>query len=414
MVSHDDQSRPEPALARAPFSVNEAKQYQKRCASVLDVEPVITNSIGMNLALIPPGEFTMGTQEGEAEAWDDQKPAHLVRLTRPFYLGVYEVTQQEYQQVMNENPSWFSLGGGGVDKVGGLDTRRLPVENVTWTMADEFCKKLSELPAEKAAGRVYRLPTEAEWEYACRAGTTTAWYSGATEEQLRDHAWYLTPTTHVVGEKKPNAWGLFDMHGNVWEWCADWFSGLSGDYYASAGPWDDPQGPPTGSRRVNRGGSYNYFAPFCRSAYRGNDPPDDRFDKLGFRACVQLRVPNPDESRDVASETGSPPARNAGNVPADAKEFDGHWYKCYPEHLAWKEARDRCKSYGGQLVVIDSLEENSFVANLVVASGQGATWIGATDEDDEGWWRKVDGEPLKFTTGRKASQITPSAASITR
>jgi formylglycine-generating enzyme required for sulfatase activity len=149
----------------------------------------------------------------------------------------------------------------------GEDTSRHPVEMVNWDEAVEFCRRLSSTPAERAARRVYRLPTEAEWEYACRAGTTTLWYYGGDEAGLGQYAWFdknSDGTTHPVGEKKPNAWGLYDMQGNVWQWCADRFSA---DYYKQSAP-SDPVGPSTGVSRVLRGGGLRNRAPFCRSAYR--------------------------------------------------------------------------------------------------------------------------------------------------
>ncbi len=166
--------------------------------------PESVSSIGMKFKLIPAGTFTMG----DASGLDNQTP-HEVTLTKPFKMGVHEVTQAQYEQVMGVNPSKFKRSDN-------------PVEMVSWEDADEFCRKLSELPAEKEAGNVYRLPTEAEWEYACRAGTTTKYSFGDAESELGDHAWYSENSggkTHPVGSKKPNAWGLYDMHGNVFEFC---------------------------------------------------------------------------------------------------------------------------------------------------------------------------------------------------
>jgi formylglycine-generating enzyme required for sulfatase activity len=155
-----------------------------------------------------------------------------------------------------------------------------PVEQVSWTDAVEFCRKLSALPAEKRAGYVYRLPTEAEWECACRAGTSTAYSFGDSESELGDYAWYEKNsggTTHPVGGKKPNGWGLYDMYGNVWEWCQDWY----GDY--PSGSTTDPTGAASGSDRVTRGGSWYGISDRCHSAYRGRDAPDFRHGHLGFR-----------------------------------------------------------------------------------------------------------------------------------
>jgi hypothetical protein len=161
------------------------------------------------------------------------------------------------------------------------------VEQVSWDDAVEFCRRLSELPGEKAAKRRYGLPTEAQWEHACRAGTTTRWYSGDDEARLGDVAWFNKNAggqTHPVGQKRANAWGLYDMHGNVWEWCQDWYNA----YYYKESPMDDPAGPPGGSIRVKRGGSWIDPARNCRSARRGSNEPGYRDNNLGFRASQVL------------------------------------------------------------------------------------------------------------------------------
>jgi len=157
---------------------------------------------------------------------------------------------------------------------------------VSWNDAVEFCRRLSKLPEEKAAGHVYRLPTEAEWEYACRAGTTTEYSFGDFESQLGEYAWFngnSDETTHPVGQKKANPWGLYEMHGNVWEWCQDWHSA---DYYGSSPP-ADPQGPTRGSSRVLRGGSW-CCPRDVRSANRGRVGPDSRGSNVGFRVVGLL------------------------------------------------------------------------------------------------------------------------------
>ena len=215
-----------------------------------------------------------------------------MRITRSFYLGVYEVTQEAYEQVMGVNPSNFK----GPQR---------PVENVSWDDAMEFCRRLSESPTEKAAGRTYRLPTEAEWEYACRAGSTTRYAYGDDDGAMGDYAWFVgnaSATTHPVGQKRPNAWGLYDMHGNVWEWCADWH----GEDTRST-PLDDPAGPITGSDRVYRGGSWDYPAPVCRSAYRYRIQPNFRYDGLGFRVAA---VPSASPASPASPASGA--ARMAG------------------------------------------------------------------------------------------------------
>jgi len=294
---------PRPAIA--PFDADQAKRHQESWAEYLGVPVEITNGIGMKLALIPAGEFMMGTSKEEVDRlaklcpWIKRElhkrecPPHRVRITKPFYLGVYEVAQAEYERVMGKNPSYFSATGDGKDEVSGMDASRFPVERVSWDDAVEFCRKLSELPEEKTAGHVYRLPTEAEWEYACRAGTTTLFHFGSKlngEEANCDGSLPLgttikgpaldRPTT--VGSYQPNAFGLYDMHGNVWEWCQDWYDE---EYYKESPP-NDPQGPTTGSIRVGRGGSWNFTTWHCRSALRGNYSPEDRYISLGFRVAA--------------------------------------------------------------------------------------------------------------------------------
>ena len=193
--------------------------------------------------------------------------AHQVTLTKSFEIGVYEVTQKQYEKVMGGNPSRFK----GAQN---------PVENVSWDDAVDFCRKLSALPGEKIAGYVYRLPTEAEWEYACRAGTTTKYSFGDSDSPLGDYAWYdknSGKTTHPVGQKHPNAWGLYDMHGNVWEWCQD----CHADY--PSGSVADPTGRSSSSVRGYRGGSWDFSAGNCRSANRFRISPSFRFNFLGFR-----------------------------------------------------------------------------------------------------------------------------------
>ena len=239
-------------------------RYTRRVAEADMVEIKTVTNPGSHFVTIPAGTFTMG----DANRQDDETP-HQVTLMKAFELGVYEVTQEQYEQVMGSNPSEFK-------------GPQNPVEMVSWDEAVEFCRKLSALPAEKSAGYVYRLPTEAEWEYACRAGTTTKYSFGDSESELGDYAWYRDNsgfTTHSVGQKKPNGFGLYDMHGNVWEWCQDWF----GDY--PKGSTTDPTGAASGWRRVLRGGGWDYSADGCRSAYRSGINPSIRIISLGFRVA---------------------------------------------------------------------------------------------------------------------------------
>lgn len=203
---------------------------------------------------------------GSADGSDDEGPIREVRITKPFYVGVYEVTNAQWKVVMGEVPN-------------NSQNDQRPVEQVSWDDAVAFCRKLSELSAETRAGRVYRLPTEAEWEYACRAGSTTAYSFGDNAKGLCEHGWFAGQT-HAVGRKMSNAWGLFDMHGNVWEWCSDWYRLYLADETT------DPSGPAEGSFRVYRGGSWNCSVEECRSAYRGWSVPENRYDDVGFRVAV--------------------------------------------------------------------------------------------------------------------------------
>ncbi|NLF73257.1 MAG: SUMF1/EgtB/PvdO family nonheme iron enzyme [Candidatus Anammoximicrobium sp.] len=225
----------------------------------------IENSIGMRFKLIPAREFLMGSPDGDSDAWPGEKPQHLVRITKPFYLGVTEVTQEQYERVMGQNPSYFKG-----------DPER-PVEMVSWEDAVAFCRKFSE-----QEGQTYRLPTEAEWEYACRARSQTKWSFGDDPAGLTEHAWFdrnSEGTTHPVAQKKPNAFGLYDVHGNVWEWCADW----CGEKYYGESPQADPQGPAAGWGRVSRGGCWEDVASVCRASYRRRYAPGDCYGALGFR-----------------------------------------------------------------------------------------------------------------------------------
>jgi formylglycine-generating enzyme required for sulfatase activity len=262
----------------------EAAMEQARLSSVESssdqADQGITNTIGMKLVSIAKGKFQMGSLfRGQGYQFAEQR--HEVTLTRDYYLGAFEVTQAQYSKLMGNNPSYFQG-----DQVKNVDSSNHPVDRVSWEDAVEFCKRLSELPEEKAAGRVYRLPTEAEWEYACRAGSNAPFGFGGLE-LADDYCWSSSNSqgiSHPVGQKDPNAWGLHDMHGNVKEWCGDW----AGDYPEVA--VSDPTGPSEGFSRMIRGGSWLMPAELCKSGCRSNGfPPDTRSDYVGFR--VALRSP---------------------------------------------------------------------------------------------------------------------------
>lgn len=241
-----------------------------------------TNSLEMEFVLIPKGNFSMGRPVGSELHEIDDGP-HQVTISKDYYLGVHEVTQGQYQKVMGINPSYFQEGIDGNE-----DSLMCPVENVSWFDAVELCKRLSELPEEKKEGRVYRLPTEAEWEYACRAGSTEAFSFGSNPEFLGDYGWYRANQRgrpQPVGKKMMNAWGLYDMHGNVEEWCSDWYA-----YYPSE-PVTDPKGPKEGSFRIMRGGGW-WAEPWeCRSGSRQAGNPIAKYRKaVGFRLALSLSL----------------------------------------------------------------------------------------------------------------------------
>jgi formylglycine-generating enzyme len=216
---------------------------------------MVKNSVGMAFVLVPAGSFLMGSPTDEPFRDKDEAP-HKVTLTKPFYIQTTEVTEAQWHALMKRK--WFGRRTGG----------DLPVVKVSWYDCMEFVEKLNRL----GEGR-YRLPTEAEWEYACRAGTTTPYSFGVHEGfQLQEYAWFVTncsqaqePYAHAVGTRKPNPWGLHDMHGNLWEFCSDWYGAYP---FPDDGPVTDPKGPETGSTRVVRGGAYDSRDYQTRSATR--------------------------------------------------------------------------------------------------------------------------------------------------
>ena len=282
----------EEKAARLKAEVAAHERQEKQRKEILSGKVELPGGHILQMVPIQPGTFTMGSPAGikggflglqtigAEEGRSEDEIQHRVTLTKPFWLGKYPVTQLEYESVMGKNPSKFNGAN-------------LPVERVSWYDAKEFCKKLNEIHADKLpAGYQFDLPTEAQWEYACRAGTTTALNNGKdlTSDwgwgecsNLNEVAWYDQNSgkrTHEVGQKRANAWGLYDMHGNVWEWCRDWYG------YYPYGSITDPVGPSSGSSRVIRGGSWNSVANDCRSAVRGRNDPSDRGYDRGFRLAL--------------------------------------------------------------------------------------------------------------------------------
>jgi formylglycine-generating enzyme required for sulfatase activity len=250
-------------------------------------EREFTNTLGMKLVRIESGTFRMGSPESDKETFGNEKPQHEVEITRPFYTAVHPVTVGQFRQFVEDKKytteaeraddayTWKEPGWG--------QTARYPVVYVTWNDAVAFCKWLSQ-----KEGRTYELPTEAEWEYACRAGTETRYFFGDDAAKLGEYAWYADNAdgrTHEVGTKKPNAWGLFDMHGNVWQWCAD---GKRKYPIETVGNHiKDPKSLLDGASRVLRGGSWNDPPRVCRAACRFDDEPGGRCSNVGFRVVLR-------------------------------------------------------------------------------------------------------------------------------
>ena len=242
---------------------------------------IVKNSIGMTFVRILPGTFRMGSPESEAGHREHESPLHEVKISKAFYLSVTPVTQGQYDAVKGKNPSRFNRHHGGGPEH--------PVESLTWDQAVRFCERLERMPDEEVHHRIYRLPTEAEWEYACRAGTDTPFSCG---EKLTGRealfagsgGKYAQKSTAPVGQLAANPWGLQDMHGNVQEWVQDWFE----EYYYFESPPQDPLGPKHGTLRTVRGGCWGMLMSDCRSAARRGHAPDSRSDTIGFRVVMVI------------------------------------------------------------------------------------------------------------------------------
>ncbi len=300
-----------PGLAVAPFDADAAAKHRAAWGKHLDVPLEVETVIGLKLGLIPPGEFMMGSPEDE-EGRQRGEDLHKVRLTKPFYLALCEVTQDEYEAIMNDNPSYRAARLARTKQNYDVDTSRFPVERASYIEALEFCRRLSELPSEKAAGRVFRLATEAEWEYAGRAGAATAFPFGAgcNGEQANvngKHPYKMDkpgPSLNrpaTVGSFPANAFGIFDTVGNKWEWCADWIGAYPKDEVT-----ENPTGPDKGEARVVRGGSWRNPGVDCRAAMRyAYDPRIKAYD-VSFR--IAMDVPEVAAPKAAGADAGAPAA----------------------------------------------------------------------------------------------------------
>ena len=235
-----------------------------------DILTFTVNGVKFNMVKVAGGTFTMGaTKEHEYFDDDDDRPAHQVTLT-DYYIGQTEVTQALWEAVMGNNPSFF-------------EGENRPVENVSWDDCQSFIEKLNSLLSKELGGKHFALPTEAQWEFAARGGNQSKGYTYAGSNNLDDVAWYLSDfgyQSHPVAQKRPNELGLYDMSGNVWEWCQDWY----GRYSRKA--QTNPQGPARGKFRVSRGGGWFNFADYCRVSFRGSYTPGYHYNDLGFRLCL--------------------------------------------------------------------------------------------------------------------------------
>ncbi|RLS56814.1 MAG: hypothetical protein DWH91_05750 [Planctomycetota bacterium] len=335
-----------PLPAIAPFNAEQAQQHQAAWAKYLGVPVEYTNSIGMKFRLIPPGEFLMGSTPEEIESiiklipeswgkvWHEavngEHPQHRVVLKNACYVGIHEVSQGQFETITGRNPSHFSPKGKGADLIDGIDSSRLPVENVTWNDAVDFCDKLSAHEKTEAPELEYRLPTEAEWEYVCRAGTNTRYSNGnglATDPQV-GWFWPAGDRTHPGGERTPNSFGLFDMHGNVWEWVNDIWQV---DYYShlSTSLVVDPIGPVKGAPiRCMRGGTFALESHVGRSAHRSAALSNSAVPDRGFRISMPV-----DAVRQALKVTG--PTMTQPVVPPPS--VSTRWHRT-PEFEVWAQA----------------------------------------------------------------------------
>lgn len=389
-----------PPPAVAPFDEIEARKHQEQWADYRGLDVDITNSIGMELRLIPPGEFLMGSPESDPGLYVGKRRQPPVLISEPFYLGVTEVTQEQYERVMGQNPSLIRYDG------------QRPVEQVTWKDAVEFCRKLSELPEENALGCAYRLPTEAEWEYACRAGSSTKWCCGDDVLALNEYGWYLDnaeEATHRVAQKKANAWGIHDMHGNVWEWCNDLYD--------------------VSDNRVYRGGGYNFAAECSQSASRRGSPPEYPLRFVGFRVARGIASHSHDETgvpsqREQLPENTGPLAREravdllqvliqSDDLPKGPWRFDGPTLLSPDGHIAELD------------IPYTPPEEYDLILTAERRTGQEALFLGLTMDGRKFFatfdahmstisgLENLDGREVRYNEAAKTCKVFPCGKAIT-
>lgn len=338
-----------PAPAIAPFDAKQARLHQEEWAKYLEVPVEYTNSIGMKFVLIPPGEFEQGASEEEIKmlvantthknwqkVYSSEGPRHHVVLSQPFYLGVHEVTQQEYLAVTGVNPSQFSNVASSAKEIAGLETDKLPVDSVSWNDAIDFCHRLSRqekiapfnvspnaktIPVSVSG---YRLPSEAEWEFACRAGTTTRYYNGNTVNDLLMSGWYESNAagrTHPVGSLTPNQFGLYDTLGNLYEWCLDGMSVQAYDSYGGQVVVNPKYPSPGKGTMIMRGGTFDSNAMGARVSSRNNTFPDQRGKRLGFRAVLSIN--QSDSSSPFRKKGMANPLITKADSPQPKVEYEG-------------------------------------------------------------------------------------------
>jgi formylglycine-generating enzyme required for sulfatase activity/serine/threonine protein kinase len=400
---------PPPAIA--PFNADQAKQHQEAWAKYLKVPIEYTNSIGMKFRLIPPGEFTMGMTQGVADAIKavyprnefgaeslGSMPMHNVRLTDAFYIGTCEVTQEQYERIAGTNPSAFSPNGSNKTLLGDKYSRQFPVDSVSFIDVADFCINLCNREELKPvhlnrdnmittfSSDGYRLPTEAEWEYACRAGTTGPLFYGNSEREFKDIAWFANNAEHLphpVQQRIPNPFGLYDTHGNMYEWCQDWYDDQA---YAKRTNTitENPQGPENGLTRVMRGGNWACNSIICNSALRAFASPQHR-GGTGFRLALGVETvlkavsENKSKMQELSMESGSsrenlPATPQLAMAPFDADKARMH-KESWAKHL--KVPVEYTNSIGMRFRLIPPGE---FMMGFTQEEAEAIAALGANDE----------------------------------